>query len=317
MIDEARLEKVKKALLCMQRYSWEQGVTAQAFLESGDAGIAVLMAKEAVVRQTEDGRLGVMGDTNAIADPASVGEALMFAAKTTGDEKLSAAAARMLEYLMKKAPRTKTGTLRHNESGKQVWVDSFYMVPPFLAVMGQHAEALKQIEGYRSVLWDPERKLYSHIWDEEKNDFGRRDFWGVGNGWAAAGLARVAALLPDTMAADRVRLQGYVKELLEGILPYMREDGLYHDVVDNPSTFVETNLSQMLSYTIYRGLREGWLDGGYKKQADRMREGVYRKVDEFGLVRDVCGAPRFDSPGTAPEGQAFFLLMEAAVRPLL
>lgn len=41
---------------------------------------------------------------------------------------------------------------------------------------------------------------------------------------------------------------------------------------------------------------------------------VFLKVDEFGLVQDVCGAPNFESAGTAVEGQAFFLLMEAAVQ---
>ena len=29
-------DRVKRALLAMQRYNWEQGVTAQAFLEAGD-----------------------------------------------------------------------------------------------------------------------------------------------------------------------------------------------------------------------------------------------------------------------------------------
>lgn len=317
MIDEQRLQKVKRALLCMQRYSWEQGVTAQAFLEAGETEIAVLMAKEAVVRQTEDGRLAVMGDSNAIADPASVGESLLFAAKATGDPKLAAAAERMLEYLMIKASRTKDGTLHHNESGKQVWVDSYYMVPPFLAVIGQAEEAVKQIEGYRRVLWDSSRKLFSHIWDEEKNGFARRDFWGVGNGWAAAGIARVIDLLPKSMSVVKLRLQGYAKDVIDGCLPYMREDGLFHDVIDNPLTFIETNLSQMLSYTIYRGVKAGWLNKSYLKQADKMRLGVYSKVDEFGLVQGVCGAPKFDSPGTAPEGQAFFLLMETAAKAVL
>lgn len=41
---------------------------------------------------------------------------------------------------------------------------------------------------------------------------------------------------------------------------------------------------------------------------------VFLKVDEFGSVQDVCGAPNFESAGTAVEGQAFFLLMEAAVQ---
>lgn len=298
----------------MQRYSWEQGVAAQAFLESGDTELAVLMAKEAVVRQTEDGRLAVMGSNNAVADPAAIGEALLFAAMVENDGKLKAAADRMLDYLMKSAPRTKDGTLFHNDTQKQIWVDSYYMVPPFLAAIGQFEEAVKHIEGYKRVLWDPHKKLFSHIWDEDKNDFIRKDFWGVGSGWAAAGITRVIAFLPAGMDRVKLRLQGYVKELLDGCLPYMREDGLYHDVIDKPSTFVETNLSQMLSYTIYKGVKAGWLDKGYIGQAEKMRAGVYTKVDKYGLVQDVCGAPVFDSPGTAPEGQAFFLLMEAAAK---
>jgi unsaturated rhamnogalacturonyl hydrolase len=314
MFDEVRLQKVKNALLCMQRHSWEQGVAAQAFLESGDVELTVLMAKEAVVRQTEDGRLAVLGSNHAVADPAAMGEAMLFAAKSENDDKLMAAAGRMLDYLMKKAPRTKDGILFHIDSQKQIWVDSYYMVPPFLAAIGQFEEALKEIDGYRRILWNSEKKLFSHIWDEGKNDFVRKDFWGVGNGWAAAGMTRVEGLLPDNMLDVKLRLQGYIKDLIDGCLPFMREDGLYHDVIDKPSTFVETNLSQMLSYTIYKGVKAGWLDMAYIRDADKMRAGAYCKVDEYGLVQDVCGAPTFESPGTAPEGQAFFILMEAAAK---
>jgi hypothetical protein len=85
-------------------------------------------------------------------------------------------------------------------------------------------------------------------------------------------------------------------------------------VVDDSSTFCETNLAQMLAYTIYRGTQAGWLDVAYLAHADRMRSAAHAKVDAFGLVQGVCGAPHFDRSGTAPEGQAFFLLMEAAYR---
>ena len=37
---------------------------------------------------------------------------------------------------------------------------------------------------------------------------------------------------------------------------------------------------------------------------------------DLGYVRDVCGSPTFEKPGTATEGQAFFILMEAAARDL-
>lgn len=47
-----------------------------------------------------------------------------------------------------------------------------------------------------------------------------------------------------------------------------------------------------------------------------MRKAANKKVDSFDLVMGVCGAPNFDRPGTATEGQAFFLLMEAAYNDL-
>ncbi len=306
------LEKVKRAMLCMQRYAWEQGVAAQALLESGERDLAILMAKDAVLRQLEDGRLAVVSSNQGVTDPAANGEAVLFAADVTGDPKLRHGAEEMLKYLIYRAPRTKDGTLHHIADKPQVWIDSVYMAPPFLAVAGRPDEAVRQIEGFRRLLWDGKKKLFSHIWDEGANDFFRKDFWGVGNGWAAAGMTRVIRSLPNKMTAERDRIEGYVTDVIEGCLAYQRKDGLFHDVVDNPDSFVETNLAQMLAYSIYRGLQGGWLDRSYRSKADRMREAALRKVDEFGLVQDVCGAPNFESPGTAVEGQAFFLLMEAA-----
>jgi unsaturated rhamnogalacturonyl hydrolase len=306
--------KVKSALLAMQRYSWEQGVAAQAFLELGETDIAILMAKEAVLRQREDGRLGVMGSNHAVTDPAANGEAVLYAAKVTGDERLYAAAGGMLTYLLNEAPKTRGGTLHHIVTKPQVWIDSMYMAPPFLAVAEHSEEAVKQVEGLKDLLWLPEKRLFAHIWDDGEQVFARKACWGVGNGWAAAGMTRVIRALPAEMMADKRRLVEYVRAVLDGCLIHQRKDGLFHDVVDDKSSFVETNLAQILAYSIYRGVTGGWLDATYLDAADRMRQAAHAKVDDEGLVQDVCGAPAFDHPGTAPEGQAFFLLMEAAYR---
>jgi rhamnogalacturonyl hydrolase YesR len=190
------------------------------------------------------------------------------------------------------------------------------MAPPFLAVAGYPHIAMRQIEGLRRRLWNAENKLFSHIWDEGTQNFIRKDFWGVGNGWAAAGMMRVLRALPDTMEEEEHKLVAYVKEVIDGCLVYQREDGLFHDVIDNRQTFVETNLAQMLAYTIYRGVRGGWIDEGYRVVADSMRVAVHARVDDEGLVQGVCGSPNFDHAGTATEGQAFFLLMEAAYQDL-
>ena len=103
-----------------------------------------------------------------------------------------------------------------------------------------------------------------------------------------------------------------LKEIIDGCLAHIREDGLFHNIVDDPHSFVETNLAQMMAYSIYRGIRGGWIDESYREKADRMRLAVHSKVDDLGLVQGVCGSPEFDHPGTATEGQAFFIMMEVA-----
>jgi len=74
------LEKVKLAMLTMQRQAWEQGVAAQALLESGDKELVVMMAKEAVLRQWNDGRLGQVCDNHGVTDPGANGEAVLLPA---------------------------------------------------------------------------------------------------------------------------------------------------------------------------------------------------------------------------------------------
>jgi rhamnogalacturonyl hydrolase YesR len=194
---EDRIHNVLNAMLAMQRRAWEQGVAAQALLELGETDLAVLLAKDAVVNQLKDGRLGLNEGKGAVADPASNGEPVLFAAKLTGDPALSQAAQAMLEFMLYKAPRTRDGIIFHNMIENQIWVDAFYMAPPFLAVAGQPEEAVKQVLGYRRLLWNPQRKLFYHIWDEDRHAFERELFWGVGNGWAAAGMARVIRALPE------------------------------------------------------------------------------------------------------------------------
>ncbi len=308
------IEKVKMALLSMQRYSWEQGVAAQAFLEMGEKDLVIQFSKAAVLNQLADGRTAAIGNISAVTDPAGIGEALLYSAKTAKDTELESAVDGLLHWLLQKAPRNQDGIIYHVIEKPQMWVDSFYMSPPFLSAAGHHLEAFQQIKGYIALLYDPERKLFSHIWDESKKDFARKDFWGVGNGWALAGMTRVIATLPGVMKAEKNELIDQVKTGIDACLEYMRDDGLFHDVLDNKNSFVETNLSQMLAYTIYRGMKAGWLNSSYLPFAEKMRKATYEKVDDFGYIQGVCGAPFFDRPGIAAEGQAFFLLMEAAAQ---
>lgn len=311
------LDKVKAAMFTMQRATWEQGVAMQAMLELGEEELVILMAKDAVLRQSADGRLAMLGEEFALSDACSPGEAVLWAANKTGDLTLMNGFNKLLDYVMNKAPRDKNGIIYHFTNIPQIWSDIIYMLPPFLAAAGKYDEAIKQIEGARSYLWNTDKKLLSHMWNCEKKEFVRKDFWGVGNGWSAAGMTRVIFSLPDSMIEEKKKLIVYVKEIIDGCIAYMRADGLYHNIVDDPSSFIETNLSQMIAYSIYRGIKGGWIDKSYMPKADKMRAAAHSKVDELGLVQGVCGSPEFDHPGTATEGQVFFILMEVAYKKLM
>lgn len=304
-------DRVKRALLGMQRYNWEQGVAAQAFLEAGDEELAIALAVEGANRQHADGRCCHIADSTAVTDPCAVGEALIFAAEKTGDPFLLAAKDRLLHWALRDAPRSPAGVVYHFLDSRMIWVDSMYMLPPFLARAGEYDEAMRQLDGYWAILFTPENGLLAHQWSDAEERFLRKDAWAVGNGWAMAGMARVIELMPQEHPG-RARLIRRVQQLLAASLRFQREDGAFHDVLDDPSAFREVNFAQMLACTIYRGVAGGWLDAALLPHAEKARSAALREVDAYGLVRNVCGAPHFDKPGVAPEGQAFHIMMESA-----
>ena len=185
------------------------------------------------------------------------------------------------------------------------------MLPPFLASVGYFDEALQQIDGYWKALYRPQKSLLAHIWDDGAQSFIREDAWGVGNGWAIAGMARVIDLLPESHLRQRSDLIHRVKTIIDAMLRLQRSDFLFHDVLDHPESFVDTNAGQMLAYTIFRGVVNGWLESAYRPAAESIYQAASAKVDGYGIVRDVCGSPNFNAPGSAPEGQAFYILMDA------
>lgn len=314
-----KVQLVKQAMLAVQRYPWEQGVCAQAVWELGDVTTAVAMAHDAVLRQKEDGRLAVINDNIAVTDPAANGEVVWRAYEATGNEFYKAAAKRMLDYLMHRAPRTDKDIICHNEisfyegfSADQIWVDSVYMAPPFLAVMGELDEAVKQIEGCFAYLQDEKTGLLYHIFDPGTGKFVRKKLWATGNGWALLGIARVieTALKEDRKdIAERLAKRGAA--LLDSMLKYQLADGRFHDIMDEKASFTEGTAAMMMAAAIYRGIYAGWLSEDYMFHADLVYGTMQQYVDEYGIIREVCGCPDFNSCGTSAESMASFLMMEA------
>jgi unsaturated rhamnogalacturonyl hydrolase len=319
--------RVLTALLAMQRKSWEQGVTGHALLDLGRHDLVRPMARDAVLRQEPDGRLAeIHGE--GLVNSAANGEAVRWAAQDSGDPELSGALDRQLRWLQQDCPRADDGTLFHLVGGREVWSDTVYMVVPVLAAVGDVEGAHRQLDGHRRRLFDPHAKLYAARWNEDSQRLSLPVLWGTGNGWVAAGLARAlhhlktgghqsSNLSPDRSESNFEQAAAeHVREVIDACLRHRRPDGLFHDVLDDPSTFVEANLAQMLAYAIFTGVADGWLPGEYAETGGSLLARAQANIDADGLVTGVCGAPHFDRPGISAEAQAFFLLASAAAQRL-
>lgn len=333
---EETITLVKNAMLAVQRYPWEQGVCMQALYELGDITTAVAMAHDAVLRQTPDGRLAVINDNIAVTDPAANGEMVYRAYEITGNLRYKEAAEKMLSYLMTQAPRTEKGILCHNEisfhegfSPNQIWVDSIYMAPPFLAVMGELEEAVRQIEGMYAYLYDKESGLLRHIYDATQNRFVRDKLWATGNGWALLGMVRVLENIQKKIncisdqtiheegsrRAQLSELKNRVKDmflpLLDNMIACQLPDGRFHDVLNDSQTFVDGAAAMMMAAAIYRGCVNGFLSEKYLQYANLVYGTMDQYVDDFGLIHEVCGCPDFLTEGTSAESMAAYLMMHA------
>lgn len=314
----SKVDKVKNAMLAIQRYPWEQGVCAQALYELGDE-TWICMAHDAVLRQKEDGRLAVINDNIAVTDPASNGEVVLRAYELTGDEFYLKAAEKMRDYLKNVAPRSDDGVIFHNDisfdpnfTEKQFWIDSAYMAPPFLAVMGEVDDAMNQIRGLFKYLLDEETGVLFHIYDYGSKQFLRKLRWASGNGWALVGISRVAAEVKKRGLENEYKeLTELGNKLLDAVLKYQLEDGRFLDIMDEENSFVDGTSAMMVAAYIYRGVLEGYVDKKYIEKADKAYNTVTSKIDDYGLLREVCGCPHFVSEGTSAEAQAAYLMATA------
>jgi unsaturated rhamnogalacturonyl hydrolase len=311
--DTAIVQKVKQALMSIQRRSWEQCEAMQAMLELRDYDTLVTFAREISYIRLDDGRTTLTSDweKRTVTDPCACGEALMVAAQLTGDRLIKETYDMLLDYTLNRASRNPEGILYHMNDAPEFWVDSIYMLPPFLASAGYYEEGVKQINGYWNALYDPKIKMLNWIWNDVEKRFVRMHHRSC-TGYAAVGLVKVVVRLPAIMQKEKKDMMVKAKIVIDSILRFINEDGVCHDTLDNPDSIIGINAVSMVVGAIYRARAAGYLDDSYEKTADRLRKSLHEKVDPYGFLYGVCGVPDNNKTGISSNGQSFFLMMEAA-----
>lgn len=308
--------KTKMAMLCMTRQCWEQGIAAQALMEINDMERLSLLVHDIVLRQSDDGRLCNIENTPAITDSSFCVPATLKMAAKEHKPHYHDAVGRNVAFLLHDAPRTDDKVIYHMFGTKEIWADSAAFTPLALASMGHYREAADLMKGLQSKLYDPESKLYYHMWDEDTQEHIRKLFWGIGNGWILTGLLRLYLEMPAHLEKDRADILASFTELLNTMLSYETDNHLFYDVLDDSSTFEETEVSEMVAYSIFRAVKENVIEESFLCRAYEIRTAVYGKITENGLLLDCASSPEFIKPGTSVEGQAHFLMMEEAFERL-
>lgn len=288
----------------MQRQSWEQGLLGQTLLDLEQWELAEVVARDAVARQSADGRLASTGHDGSV-NSAAASEVVAWASVRAPS--LRSAFGQQLGWLLEGAPRASDGTLFHFAESREVWVDSVYMVLPVLVLANEEGAALAQFRGHRERLFDVGSGLWGSRFDEDGSRLIQPSHWGTGNGWVIAGIARAI-----TLGLRSAELAEHAQTVIDALLARRHEDGSFTNIVDDPTTFEENAVGLMLAYATFSGVADGWLPTSYLDAARSLLAHGRTLVDANGLVQRVCASPEFESQGTSPEAQAFFLLASAA-----
>lgn len=111
--------------------------------------------------------------------------------------------------------------------------------------------------------------------------------WGRGNGFAALGLADALAFLPASWS-DRPRVLEIYRRHMTGLLKHQAEDGMWRQVVDEPTSYRELTVTAMTIAAMSRGVRLGWIDRSFVPAIDRAWDAMATRVSPDGSVADVC-----------------------------
>ncbi len=202
------------------------------------------------------------------------------------------------EHILTKQDRLEDGTLARSFPYKcTIWADDLYMGLSFISRMGELTGDLKyfdfaaeQVINFHKYLFDDNKDLMYHCWysDLKKNGVA---FWGRANGWALLAQIDLLERIPENHPQRDTLIQLFNQHVI-GISRFQGSEGLWHQLLDKPDSYLETSCSAMFIYAIARAVHKGFLDKRYYTIALRGWEGLMSKIRSDGQIEGVCtGTP--------------------------
>ena len=204
-------------------------------------------------------------------------------------------------YMMEEQPCTDEGAFKRRDD--TVWADDMYMSVPFLCrYAGMTGEtgpldfAARQMLLYRQMLFMEDKKVMAHMRCLRHGQHNGIP-WSRGNGWVIFSLSELLEALPETHCL-RPQLLQFFLQLTEGYLALQDESGLWHQVLNDPESYLETSATAMFICAFVRGRRNGWLTGKLGADAFEAARKAWKglmemAIDGQGNLYGVCRGSGF------------------------
>jgi len=198
----------------------------------------------------------------------------------------------------------------------RLWIDDMYMITMVQAQAYRatgNAEyinrAAKEMVVYLDTLQKP-NGLFYHAPEVPY-------FWGRGDGWMAAGMAELLRSLPQDNP-DRPRIMEGYKKMMASLLQYQDANGMWHQLIDDPTAWPETSSTGMFTFAFITGVKEGWLDAKtYGPAARKAWLALISYLDKDWNMREVCqGTNKYNPRTDGPDGRAYYLARKRNVGDL-
>jgi unsaturated rhamnogalacturonyl hydrolase len=199
-------------------------------------------------------------------------------------------------------PRTQEGGFQHRTSESlndgELWDDTLMMSVLCLANMGRilkkpelTEEASYQFLLHAKYLCDPSTGLWYHGFTFHGRHNFSKAFWGRGNCWITIAIPlflEIADLEPS--------VQRYLSELLksqiEAISSYQDPSGMWHTLLDDPLSYLESSATCGFGYGILRATELGIVPKTYVANALKALKPILDRIGIDGIVQDVSiGTP--------------------------
>ncbi|SLN29184.1 Unsaturated rhamnogalacturonyl hydrolase YesR [Aquimixticola soesokkakensis] len=204
------------------------------------------------------------------------------------------------EWIMHEMPRTRDGGLQHivynSVNHQQMWDDTLMMSVVPLAKIGlvlnrpEYIEEAKyQFLIHAQYLADTKSGLWFHGWTFEGNHNFADALWARGNSWVTIVIPEFIELLDlsetDPLRRHLVALLGRQAEALAQCQD--RETGLWHTLLDDPHSYLETSATAGFAYGLLKAVRKRYIGPEFGPVAERALQGVIDNISPEGELQNV------------------------------